>query len=144
MCHSRFANLQKGSALVMAIFVIVIMTILGSALMRMMSATSESVAYEVLGTRAFQAAQVGLQWELQQLFPLGTGASACQNQATINAGIPDLSAIDGLINCRIAALTCEDFLDGSIRYYQVTSTGQCDINGEVTSRTIEVQARSLP
>ena len=129
---------QSGSALIMAIFVIVIMTILGSALMRMISAGSESVAYEVVGTRAFNSAQSGAQWGLQQLFPLNANAEVCFAATT-----KDYSNIEGLNNCT-ADLLCSSFVDGSVTYYQVTSTGQCDINGEVTSRTVEVQARSLP
>ena len=136
-------NKNKGSALVIAIFILVVMTLLGSALVKMLSASAESVAFEVLGTRAFQAAQIGIEWELQKLFPLNSSAIACQSQAIINSNKPNLSTIDGLYSCRIEALTCSSFEVNSVTYYTVESTGQCDINGEVTSRTLQVQARSL-
>jgi len=134
---------SQGSALIMAVFVILVMTVLGAALMRILSSSSESVAYEVLGTRAFAAAQTGVQWQLQQVFPLGAAAVACPGQAFIDANKPVITNTIGLNNCQISELSCADFVHDGIRYYQVTSTGQCDINGEVTSRTVEVQARSL-
>ena len=71
---------QSGSALVTAIFVLVIMTLLGSALIRMQSSSAETVVYEVIGTRAYAAAQAGVQWQLTELFPLNTaGITLCKN-----------------------------------------------------------------
>ena len=134
---------NKGSALVIAIFIIVVMSLLGSALVKMLSAGAESVAFEVLGIRSFQAAQIGLEWELQQLFPLNSAAGACQTQTTINNNKPNLANTDGLLNCRIETLTCNSFVVQGTTYFTVESTGQCDINGEVTSRTLQIKARSL-
>ncbi|HBY85826.1 MAG TPA: type II secretory pathway component, partial [Colwellia sp.] len=66
----RTSNEQRGSALVLALFIIVVTTLLGAALVRMISANSETIAYEVIGTRAYQAAQAGAQRKLSELFPL--------------------------------------------------------------------------
>ena len=77
----------RGSALIMAVFVIVVMTVLGAALMRILSASAESVAYEVLGTRALAAAQTGAQWQLQQVFPLNSGALHCDGSATASSAV---------------------------------------------------------
>ncbi|NQY34046.1 MAG: pilus assembly PilX N-terminal domain-containing protein [Alteromonadaceae bacterium] len=136
---------QRGSSLVLAIFIIVVMSLLGASLMRMMSSSAETFAYEVLGTRAYAAAQTGLQWRLKSLFPLGSPAVVCPPEDTDDpsAGAPDLSGIKGLKGCRIATLVCSCFAVDGTRYYTITSTGQCDINGEKTSRTLKVQARSL-
>ena len=58
---SRSSNKQKGSALVLAIFIIVVMTLLGTALVRMISTNAETIVYEVVGIRAYQAAQAAIQ-----------------------------------------------------------------------------------
>lgn len=138
---------QQGSALVLAIFIIVIMTVLGAALTRMMSSSAETIAYEVLGTRAYAAAQSGIQWRLQKLFPLGGGTGSCADLSS-----PNLSNTVGLEDCEITLLSCDAFTynDGStpITHYTVRSTGQCYVEGTesnvmLTSRTIEVEARSL-
>ena len=75
---------QSGSALVIAIFVLVIMTLLGSALIRMQSSSAETVVYEVMGTRAYAAAQTGIQWQLKEVFPLNTiGIIRCKRNSDV-------------------------------------------------------------
>ena len=143
MCHNPYFIKQhkhQGSALVIAIFIIVVMTLLGTALIRMLSTSAESVVYEVIGTRAFNAAQSGLQIKLSQVFPLGGGLGTCDGT---NEPV-DLSMVKGLENCEVINLTCD--LDATVegtQYLTVKSTGQCDVAGVITSRTLEVQARSL-
>lgn len=134
---------QQGSALVIAIFVIIVMTLLGTALVRMLSTEAETVAYEVIGTRAFQAAQSGMQWQLQQVFPLGSSGVACPSATSIKSFVNIGNDGRGLKNCR-AELKCDGFphTDG-ITYYQLESTGICTVGGVKTSRTIAVDARSL-
>lgn len=144
MCHKNRSHLHrrvKGSALVIAIFIIVVMSLLGAALVKMLATSAESIVYEVLGTRAYNAAQIGIQWQIQQIFPLDGDPPVCINN---DASRPDLSAIKGLEKCQIIALTCSatDITTMSINLYTVTSTGVCNINGVLTSRKLEVQAKS--
>ncbi len=140
---SRFRHRQQGSALVIAIFIIIVFSVLGAALVNMLDSSQEGVAYEVLGTRAYTAAQSGLQWQLSEVFPLSSDAVACKSQADIDAATPNFSTTTGFIQCNIS-VNCRDFTgDEGIRYYVITSTGECALDGEVTSRTVEVDARSL-
>lgn len=135
---------NRGSALVIAIFVIVVMSLLGMALVKMMDSSQQNVAFEVLGTRAYSAAQSGAQWQLAQLFPVGLNSPSSNTCASVSQVPPALSNTAGLQGCYIVSpISCEDFLHDGVRYYTVTSVGQCDIAGEVTSRIIEVEARSL-
>jgi len=139
MIKNRTLNKQKGSALVIAIFIIVVMTVLGSALVRMVSSNAETIAYEVIGTRAYQAAQAGAQRKLSEVFPLLPSSGACSADSTY-----DLSTIEGLENCEVSDVDCvEDATVDGVTYYTVTSTGQCSIAGVFTSRQIEIKARSL-
>ncbi len=132
-------NTHSGSALVLALFIIVIVTLLGTALVRMLSSNAETIAYEVLGTRAYQAAQAGAQIKLEEVFPL-SDPSEC---TAIDPNNPyDFTGIDGLDNCQ-AIVGCKDRTVDGITYYTITSTGQCDFSGVFTSRTIEVKARSV-
>lgn len=131
---------QRGSALVVAIFVIVIMTLIGSALVKMQGSSSEAVVYEVVGTRAYAAAQTGIQWQLTELFPLNTPAvTLCKPIITE----PDISNVAGLEHC-LFEITCQSNIEhDGVRYYTVTSKGSCDFAGIYTSRSIEVEARSI-
>ncbi len=132
---------QRGSALVIAIFIIVVMTLLGSALVRMVSSNAETIAYEVIGTRAYQAAQAGAQRKMIELFPLDSS-----DNCTAVTDTYDFSAIEGLENCKAEAVTCTQApatAVNGISYYTVTSRGECNVAGVVTSRKIEIKARSL-
>ena len=133
---------QSGSALVVAIFIIIVISLLGAALVSILDSSQESVAYEVLGTRAFTAAQSGVQWQLGQIFPAGLASDAVNGCS--GAAPPVISNIDGLENCVIFnPVACSEFTHDNVRYFTVTSTGECTIDGEITSRTVEVEARSL-
>jgi MSHA biogenesis protein MshP len=137
---------QRGSALVVAVFIIVIMTLLGTALVRMMGSSAETVAYEVLGIRAYQAAQAGLQRKLTDVFPLETaaGVPAVGVCTAPEPPVPyDFSAIQGLENCKATSVGCTGSVILGVTYYTIISVGQCEIAGVLTSRTIEVRASSL-
>lgn len=131
---------ESGSALVIAIFVLVIMALLGSALIRMQSSSAETVVYEVMGTRAYAAAQTGIQWQLTEIFPLNTTAiTLCKT----NIVEPTLSGVEGLKNCWFDIQCDDDISHDGVQYYTLTSTGSCSIAGIETSRTIEIEARSI-
>lgn len=132
---------QRGSSLVLAIFIIVVMALLGAALLKIMITNEEDYVYEVLGTRAYNAAQTGIQRKLQQIFPLNDE----DGNITVCAGVDatfELTTVAGLNQCR-ADVTCTTFEHDSVNYFTVTSVGSCNINGETTSRMVEVQAKSL-
>ncbi|MBL4940147.1 MAG: pilus assembly PilX N-terminal domain-containing protein [Colwellia sp.] len=144
MCHKLIPtsikkNKQSGSALVIALFVITVMSLLGVALVKMIGSNAESIAYEVFGTRAYQAAQAGVQRKMAELFPLLPSSGVCL------AGVDyDFSAIDGLDGCSALDVVCTtDATVAGITYYTITSTGQCRVAGILTSRSIELKARSL-
>jgi MSHA biogenesis protein MshP len=143
MCRNGYAinrKIQSGSALIIAIFVLVVMTLIGSALIRMQSSTAETVVYEVMGARAYAAAKTGLQWQLTEIFPLNSiGVTLCQ----VNIVEPTISDVTGLDNCQFE-ITCDDSIShDDVQYYTLTSTGSCSIAGIETSRTIEIEARNI-
>jgi len=147
---------QQGSALMLALFIIIVVTLLGSTLVKVLSTSSESIAQEVIGTRALMAANSAMQAELQLLFPLNTAISGyCEPD--INDKSYDFSTsgmnIDGLYHCQ-AETSCSLYftdLDTGINYYRLTSTGKCGSGAiaadstdvVISSRTIQVEARNL-
>lgn len=145
----------KGSALVIAIFVIVVMSLLGAGLSRMLSSSAQSIAYEVIGTRAYSMAQSGLQWGLQQRFPLLPSVPThCDGDNVSSTSVASVGSVilnppasmsnaNGLQNCQVLTLTCTDIKVDDVVYYTITSTAQCTVAEVETTRTLEVSARTL-
>ncbi len=153
---SKYNN-QQGSALMLALFVIIVVLLLGSALVKVLSTSSESVAQEVIGTRALMAANSAMQAELQQLFPLSTDPLIPLPAGTCNANnfysLKDSYGdnIAGLYHCS-ATTECQLYhVHESVNYYRLTSTGECGSSAIAeesigivrSSRTVQVEARSL-
>ena len=147
---------QQGSALMLSLFVIIVLTFLGSALMKILSTSSEAISQEVIGTRALMAANSGMQAELSVLFPLATNVANPQPIGPCNANNTHHlqssgNDIPGLYHCN-SSTTCDLYhTQNLVNYYRLTSTGECgssaiasDSKGVVkSSRTIQLEARSL-
>ena len=133
MCYRRS---QRGFSLPIAIFILVIMALIGAAMVTIMQNSQQSVSTAVLSTRAFFAAQSGAQYTLGQLFPLAGGAANCQ------ASYPTLTfTTGGLAGCT-ATLSCTSRSIGGKSYYTLVSAGACAAGTNQAVRQIEVQARS--
>lgn len=144
--HKNSQKKQRGSALMLALFVIIVILLLGVTLVEILSTGSEAVSQEVLGTRALTAANSGMQAQLQILFPLDNVSGICP--ASTPYSFPN---VEGLSQCT-AVVSCGDYatVDG-VTYYRLESTGNCgtgvmalDSKSIVlSSRTVIVEARSL-
>jgi MSHA biogenesis protein MshP len=130
--------------------------LLGSALMRVLSSSSEAIAQEVIGTRAYLAANSAMQAELQQLFPLNSSSTCPLAPLAPAISSHNFSTsgknIDGLYHCTATTSCSLYFTDAeNINYYRITSTGKCGSGTiaanstavVVSSRTIQMEARSL-
>lgn len=125
---------QRGFSLPVAIFIIVIMALIGAAMVSIMQTSQQSVSTAVLSTRAFFAAESGAQQALANLFPLnGSAASCLAPYPTINYNT------SGLAGCS-AVVTCSSNIIGSKTYYTLNSTGTCDVSGNSAVRQLEVRA----
>jgi MSHA biogenesis protein MshP len=132
---------QGGSALVVAIFVIVVMALISVGLTAMIQDTSRNAAWDVLGTRAELAAYSGLEQALSELFPLNQAATTLGqcNDVTLE---PTLNG-QGLSSCSVT-LTCQqkDITELSARFFELQATGQCGSGEVLVQRSQSIQARS--
>jgi len=146
--YKRLNKNQQGSALVMALFIIVVVLMLGTALVKVLQSGEESFAYQVIGTRAYAAANSGAQKRLQELFPLASASLRCgavngSGESNSSSMLTSISGANGLQSCS-ASIECKDFSHDNVIYYTIKSIGKCGTGTDVaTSRTIEIQARSL-
>ena len=135
-----FLNIKKqhGSALVIAVFIIVVMLALVLSLSRMLMSSGNAVVYEVQGTRTLFAAQSALELALVQLFPLNAASAGCaavSSSRTFTA--------QPLQGCS-ATLTCNAFIDptpGAATVYRLSSSASCNVGGFVTSRSVQIEVR---
>ena len=121
---------ERGISIVLAIFVLVVLSALGASMIRLISSGADSTAREVVSTRAFLAAESGAQRMLNQIF-LGAGCADFSNWQPGG---------DGLSGCRID-VTCDAVTVDAINYYTLQSTGQCGPTDLPAVRIVEVQAR---
>lgn len=129
---------QRGSALVIAVFIIVVMLALTFSLASLLRSGSETVVYEVQGGRTLFAAQSALELALTQLFPLNSSAAGC-------AAIPPTYSFstDALRSCT-ASISCQAYTDssaGEATLYQLSSTASCNAGAILTRRTVQIEVR---
>ncbi len=130
LCKRR----QHGFSLPIAIFILVIMSLIAAAAVSIMQSGMTGVSNEVLSTRAFYAAESGAQAAMNQLFPLNGAAANCPaNYSSIN------HSSTGLANCTSSA-QCSSQTIASKTYYTITSTGVCSAGDLAATRQVQVLA----
>ncbi len=152
---------QTGSVLIIAIFVIVVMGMLGLTLVRLQWSNQDTLTREVLGTQAWFLAHSGNEWGLTFMYPLDQTATAVElgdrctelNNATPSPPTPSVafnadesSAI--LIDntpCTSLTISCTQRGAGEFMFFKISSVAVCggvNTSFEV-SREQEVWARAM-
>lgn len=111
-------NKQRGSALMIAVFIILVMSVLTLSLTRNIASSSSQVNNEVLGTRAFFAAEAGNEKALAQLFPVNGGAAVCNADQQMYLTTPGFDLCTVKTSCRQESQSGTDF-------YYISSKGVC-------------------
>ena len=134
---------QKGSALVIGIFIITVMFLMAAALINILKDADEQVNLEVLGTRAFATANSGADVALARLFPL-SGLATDRVCAAYSTWTPP--NVVGFHGCSVN-LTCNGTEVAGVTQYLITSeatclVGNCDGDSCIrVNRMMEVEAR---
>lgn len=130
---------QQGLSLVLAIFIVVVLSLLGAALINILSGGSESVAREVIATRALFVAESGAQKKLVEIFPPG----AAVNLAACTADNYDSTELAGIEGCTTleADIACSSVAIAGTNYFTIRSTGSCGPADSPAVRVVEIQAR---
>jgi len=119
---------ERGFAIIAAIFILVVFSVLGAAMVTMTTVANEKTTLDVQQARAFRAAQAGLEWGFYQIRK--ANASAC-TATGINVAL-DANTLNGFT----VTVTCTSIAvneAGSPSLTQVTSVacnapaanGQC-------------------
>jgi len=129
---------QQGASIIVAIFVLVVLSMLAAAMFNLLSAGADSVAREVISTRALFAAESGAQRRLNEVFVGGASCNSCAGGGTLSSYG---GGGDWYDSCSAAVSCCTHNPGNGITYYTLSSTGRCGPVGDKAVRTVELQAR---
>lgn len=124
---------QSGLGLVGAVFVIVVVSLMSVAMSRMLEAEHLAQSYEILGFKAFLAAESGAQLGVNRLMPPDNTGSCITRTFALQA--TSLRFCTVTVTCSLTSVLGEDF-------YTISSRGECTATDFTASRTLEV--RVLP
>lgn len=136
---------QNGAALAIALFVLLVMSLVGLTLVRSLNDTASAVASDVLGTRAQLAASSGVQSLMVELYPLNASFDSSVCPARTSSEPPVIRnynfTADGLTQCS-ARVRCNQ-LDLTSPYsgthIRIIADGSCEGGSMVYSKRILVE-----
>ena len=139
----RFLKKQSGSAIVLAIFMIIVISLLGASLISLQRDSAQGTSYEVYAARAYLSAYSASEIALMQLFPVPqiSGAESTCSDVTSNPTLPNDSGFHGCsvkIDCSSTVASA-----GIATSYRVVSTATCANSQIRTRRQITVEAVNL-
>lgn len=128
---------QNGSMLLVALFVIIVLGALTLSMMQTGSDNSRTTVFEVLGMRALNAANSGVEQGLGEVIGVG-GSGQCSN---VSANV-DLSPIAGLKGCTVI-LSCSEVNIAATGYthYTVIGDATCVAGEFIAERGVSVEVR---
>ncbi|MFV0576270.1 MAG: MSHA biogenesis protein MshP [Vibrio sp.] len=147
-------NKQTGNVLIVVIFVIVVMGLLASVMVRLQWSSQDIQSREILGTRAWFMAHSANEWGLTRLFPLGetgredTVLNTHCTEINTNSSIlvNDLFSSEPNYNSCAITLTCIPPTLGTspeFSYFKLRAEATCGAQEYQVIRTQEVVVKSL-
>ncbi len=125
---------QQGFTLVMAIFILVVLGLLGGYMVRLSGVQHATSTYALQGARAYQAARAGLGWAIAKI---SSGGVCLDVNAQTALALPDFSGFTVKLTCSLTS-----YQEGSDTpaIYQLTALSEFGAYGGVdyVSRQLEV------
>lgn len=136
---------QRGSAIMIALFVIVIMGLLAAAMGRFLVDSGEKNTVEVRGVRALMAAQSGLEVGLYRLYPNDHwDAQQCVALTSIPFAVPGLVDCNVVLTCKPVVVSVAGVTQTGYRFQSTGACGRRDLNNPspdfAVSRTLVAEA----
>ncbi len=144
MSYSSY-NKQRGSGLMIVLFVIVVMGLMAMVMTKIGSSSQTMTTKEVLGTRAWFTAHSANEVVLTKIFPLKEQDNGCKNYTSqeVASMMPPFQS-----GCQVIKVVCTTknirLLSGkTVNEYHLESTATCGSNNVAMTRTQEVWAKDL-
>jgi len=139
MCRKKLAR-EAGVGLIAAVFVIVILALLGTALIRLLTAEQASTNREFASTQAFFAAETAVQWGLYQRIAktISSTGQVFDKDESLPAGLANCEETRGLIGFQPMGTAPTFSADQELYRFEVE--GVCyEDRAEEASRRLEVR-----
>ncbi len=125
---------QQGFSIVMAIFILVVLSLLGGYMVRLTGVQQMTSVYTLQGARAYLAARAGLEWSIARIT---LGGSCVEVNAQTALSFADMSGFTVKLTC-----TSSVYSEGSKNpvVYQINSLSQYGAydSADYVSRQLEV------
>ena len=123
---------QRGFALVSAIFLMVVLALLGGLMLSMSNSQQISSARDLLGTRAYYAARAGIEWGAYQ---------ALRNGSCTSGNLPNAVPATGFV-VQVVCVASPTYQEGpdSVTLYQITATASVGSPGAHDHAERQLQA----
>ncbi|MEM7363989.1 MAG: hypothetical protein AAF525_08175 [Pseudomonadota bacterium] len=138
MKHCPGANVS-GFGLPFTIFVLLILGSIALGVTALEESSNEMVAFDVQSTRAFLAAQSGVELGINRLLPPGAVANDCthgffNSSPSISFSTPGLDDCEATVTCTVESASGTD-------YFTLTSQGTCGSGLSFSERVVEAAIR---
>lgn len=128
---------QKGMTLIGAIFILVIVSLLGQFLVNISSVQRQTSILALQSARAYQTANAGLEWGIAQVVV----ASSCAGSTTLT---PALNNFTTIVSC----VSHGNFTENAqtVNVFLITSDSRYGVfgNPDYVARSLEVKVHDLP
>jgi MSHA biogenesis protein MshP len=138
---------QRGAALAVAVFIIVVMSLIGTAMVRILGDSSSATVSEVYGARAQAAARTGAELFLVDLFPhdAPVNSSLCTDRTPdppAQARAEQVFSINGLTNCSTTVYCDKAVLSSPYSgvHFRIVAEGNCEVGDMTYSKEIILEA----
>lgn len=125
---------QGGFAIISAVFLIVVLSLLGAMMVSLSTTQQVGSARDLLGSRAYFAARAGIDWGSHRVLQSG----ACAAGSTLPALTGSASSFTVTVDC--AASGPYDEGGTSVRVYRITSTASTGTPGAADHAERQLQA----
>ena len=133
------SSLQRGFAMVSAIFLLVVLASLGVAMVTLSTSQHASSAMDVMGSRAYQAARAGIEWALYQRLNPQVGTP------NVSPAFCSASSAAGTAASPVSfALPAGTSLSSFTVTVQCTATANANATNKIVVRTITAYACNQP
>jgi MSHA biogenesis protein MshP len=124
-------KLQQGFSIITAIFLLVVLSFLGIAMVSFSTSQHQSSAMDVMGSRAYQAARAGIEWQAHYVVNSDLNASTPVVQCGVNNYL-NLGTLGGTLSPFAVAVNCAaaSHVEGTstIWIYDVSAVACTDAN----------------
>lgn len=110
---------QRGFSLVSAIFLLVVLSALGAAMVSFSTSQQQTQAMDILSVRAYQAARAGVEWGAYQAL---RNSGACAANTTLPALAGTLADFNVTVSCAAVVANETSTATGIVTIYNLTAT----------------------